>query len=47
MMRYVYDGYGYGDMMWGGVSPFSMLLGIVILVDLILVGVWLWRQVKK
>jgi hypothetical protein len=44
-MRYGYD--GYGDMMSGGVSPFSMLVCLVVLVDLILVGVWLWKQVKK
>lgn len=36
--------YGYGGMMGGG---FGSLTGIVVLIDLILLGIWLWKQVKK
>lgn len=39
--------YGYGDMMWGSVGGFEFLIHLVILVDLILLGVWLWKQIKK
>lgn len=38
-------GYGYGSMMSGGL--FSGVLWIVALVDLVLVGIWLWRQISK
>ena len=40
-------GYGdYGNMM-GGAGLLSSLFGIVVLVDLILVGIWLWKQIQK
>lgn len=41
-------GYGYGgwDMM-GGAGIFGLLTWLVILVDLVLVGIWLWQQVSK
>lgn len=42
MMGY---GYGYGSMMGGGVLP--GILWLVVLVDLILLGLWLWRQISK
>lgn len=35
-------GWNYGDMM-GGFG----LVGIIVLVDLILLGVWLWKQITK
>ena len=38
-------GYGYGSMMGGGL--FSGVLWLVALVDLVLVGIWLWRQISK
>ncbi|MCL5019392.1 MAG: hypothetical protein M1426_02800 [Patescibacteria group bacterium] len=41
--------FGYGNMM-GGFGAFSILgtiFWIVILIDLILLGVWLWKQVNK
>jgi hypothetical protein len=38
-------GYGYGSMMGGGL--FSGVLWLVVLVDLVLVGIWLWRQISK
>lgn len=41
---------GYGDgwgMMSGGMGFFGPLIGIIVLVDLILVGIWLWREINK
>lgn len=35
-------GWDYGQMM-GGFG----LIGIVILIDLVLLGVWLWKQINK
>ena len=37
---------GYGGMMGGG-SIFGLLVSIVILIDLVLVGVWLWQHISK
>lgn len=36
---------GYG--MMGGGSAFGLLFTIVVLVDLILVGVWLWQHISR
>ncbi len=45
MMNYWWGG---KDMMdWGGFGFLVSLFWIVILVDLILLGFWLWKQVKK
>jgi len=38
-------GGGYG--MMGGVGFWGTIFWVVILVDLILVGVWLWKQISK
>ncbi len=38
--------WGY-NMMGGGFGLFSSLYGIVVLVDLILLGIWLWKQINK
>lgn len=38
--------YGYGSMM-GGVGAFGLLTWLVLLVDLVLVGVWLWKQINR
>jgi len=35
---------GYG---MGGGDLFGLLISLVILVDLVLVGIWLWQQIKK
>lgn len=35
-------GWNYGDMM-GGFG----VVGIIVLIDLILLGVWLWKQITK
>lgn len=42
-------GWNYGNMMgWNeGFSLFSSLIYIVILVDLILLGIWLWKKIQK
>jgi uncharacterized membrane protein len=37
---------GYGGMM-GGFGAFGLLTGLVILVDLVLFGIWLWQQISK
>ncbi len=34
-------------MNWGGVGFVATLFWIVVLVDLILLGLWLWKQIKK
>ena len=44
MMRY---GFGYGGMMDGGAGLFMSLGWLVFIIDLVLVGVWLWQQIKK
>lgn len=37
----------YGNMMgWGGFSFFGSLFSIIILIDLILLGVWLWKNIQ-
>jgi len=42
-------GYGYGSwgMMGGGMWLLCTITWLVVIVDLILVGVWLWQQVSK
>lgn len=39
----MYGGYG----MMGGGGILGLLFSIVVLVDLILVGVWLWQHISK
>jgi len=38
--------WGYGNMM-GGFGFLASVFWIVILVDMILLGVWLWKQIQK
>jgi len=44
-------GFGYDGMMnWGGMAWFGTLgivFWLVILIDLILLGFWLWKQINK
>ncbi len=40
-------GYGSGWGMMGGVGLLGGLTWLVFLVDLILVGAWLWKQINK
>lgn len=39
--------YGNGVMGVGGLSLIGSLFPIVILIDLILLGMWLWKQIQK
>lgn len=41
-------GFGnYGSMMgWGG-GFFATLFVLVVLIDLVLFGIWLWKQIEK
>lgn len=40
--------WGYGGMMSGGWLGFwGSIFWIVLLIDLILLGVWLWKQIQK
>ena len=36
--------YGYSGMMGGG---WGVILGFVVLIDLVLLGVWLFKQINK
>jgi len=38
-------GYGYG--MPGGMSLLMLLTWLAVLADLVLLGVWLWKQISK
>ncbi|MDO8569642.1 MAG: hypothetical protein Q7R89_02630 [bacterium] len=44
MMRY---GFGYGGMMTGGAGIFMSMVWLMLVIDLILVGIWLWKQINK
>ena len=37
-------GYGYGEMMSGGLG---LITWIIVIVDLILLGIWLYKQINK
>ena len=45
MMRYGSD-WGWG-MMGGADGGLGFIIWLVVLVDLVLLGVWLWKQIKK
>lgn len=38
--------YGYGSMM-GGAGLLISLVWLVLFIDLVLAGVWLWKQISK
>lgn len=42
-----WGGYGYGGMMGWGLGVLGTILWLVILVDLTLLGYWLWKQIQK
>lgn len=44
-MMYGWD-YGQGSMM-GSTGVWAILLWVVVLIDLILLGIWLWKQIQK
>ena len=40
----------YPNMMWGSewwMGLVNLVVGIVVVADLVLVGVWLWKQIQK
>lgn len=37
-------GYGYGGMMGGG---FGSIVALIVLVDLVLLGIWLYKHINK
>lgn len=39
-----WTGYGYGGMMNSGLG---VIFGLVLLIDLILLGIWLFKQINK
>lgn len=39
-------GYGYGGMMGGGMS-LGVITWIVVIIDLVLLGIWLYQQITK
>ena len=40
-------GYGNNWGMMGGAGAFGLITWLVIIVDLVLVGVWLWKKISK
>lgn len=43
-------GFGYGDVAgygMGSIGTVGLIFWLVILIDLILLGVWLWKQIQK
>ena len=44
MMGY---GFGYQGMMSGGAGIFMSVIWLVFVIDLVLLGIWLWKQINK
>jgi hypothetical protein len=40
-------GYGYEGTMMGEMGTLGLLTWLVVLVDLVLAGIWLWQQIAK
>ena len=42
-------GYGWGNMMggYGGFGIIAFIFWLVLFVDAILLGIWLWKQIQK
>ncbi|KKW17086.1 MAG: hypothetical protein UY56_C0004G0022 [Parcubacteria group bacterium GW2011_GWA1_50_14] len=38
-----YGGYG----LMGGAGTFGIITWLVVIIDLVLLGVWLWKQINK
>ena len=38
---------GYGWSMMGGAGIWGALIAVVVLIDLVLVGIWLWQQISR
>lgn len=43
----MYGNWSWGQGMMSGFGFFGAVFGIIILIDLILLGVWLWKQIQK
>ncbi|MEK7132866.1 MAG: hypothetical protein AAB830_02330 [Patescibacteria group bacterium] len=43
MMGYGYEGWG----MMGGAGFLGLIVWLMVLIDLVLVGVWLWQNISK
>lgn len=41
-----YGNWGYSMMNWG-FGAVGSLVWIIVLIDLILLGIWLWKQIQK
>lgn len=39
--------WGYSGMMNSGLGVLMVIFWLVVLIDLILLGVWLWKQINK
>ncbi len=44
---YGYYGSGYGGGMMGGAGILGLMTWLVIFVDLVLLGVWLWHKISN
>ena len=40
-------GYGSGMQGWGGMGTWGLLTWLVVFIDLVLLGLWLWKQLTK
>ena len=38
---------GFGHMSYGGSGFFCALISIVVFVDLVLIGIWLWKRIER
>ena len=47
MVQYFMMNYGDGWGMMGGVGGIGIITWLVVIVDLILLGIWLWKQINK
>ncbi len=41
------NGSNWGQDMMGGIGLTGSVLSVIVLIDLILVGIWLWKQISK
>ena len=41
------DNFNWANDMMGGYSFFCVILWVIILIDLVLLGMWLWKQIQK
>ena len=40
-------GYAYGQTMMGGAGALGLVTWLVVVIDLVLLGIWLWQQISK